>query len=305
MDLLLHGNDLRLTNGWVQSVLHLFLELILPLPEQDLLLSIDDVNQNVTLLLLKLGDRILELDRLVLHLLEFLLEFHLNVEVVVSQLLLTLVVLVDHIIELVHFEHLVLLGYLELSDLLVVSLDVVVDANFLLLKDRLLGSQVVIVSGDLSPLLLALDKSDLVRDPVLLHIGGFIIDLLHLLLNIVAMVLIGSLEIVTVAAALQLGALSVQTIDLQCFLLNLEETLFDVLLDSLHVLLFLLELANQIFKLLLKNFVLSSSVQVIKTDTRDLISVVLNLDLLLRDVFVRHFSLLEKVSRGLLDGLLL
>ena len=305
MDLLLHGNDLRLTNGWVQSVLHLFLKLVLPLPEQDLLLSIDDVNQNVTLLLLKLGDRILELDRLVLHLLEFLLEFHLNVEVVVSQLLLTLVVLVDHIIELVHFEHLVLLGYLELSDLLVVSLDVVVDANFLLLKDRLFGSQVVIVSGDLSPLLLALDKSDLVRDPVLLHIGGFIIDLLHLLLNIVAMVLIGSLEIVTVAAALQLGALSVQTIDLQCFLLNLEETLFDVLLDSLHVLLFLLELANQIFKLLLKNFVLSSSVQVIKTDTRDLISVVLNLDLLLRDVFVRHFSLLEKVSRGLLDGLLL
>ena len=267
VDLLLHGDDLRLTDCWVQSVLHLFLELVLSLPEQDLLFGIDDVNQDIALLLLQLSDLILELDRLVLHLFELLLEFHLNVEVVVGQLLLTLVVLVDHVIELVHLKDLVLLGDLELSDLLVVSLDVVVDANLLLLKDRLLGSQVVIVSGHLSLFLLALDERDLVRDPVLLHIGGFIVDLLHLLLDIVAMVLVGSLEVFAVAAALQLRALPVQAIDFECLLLNLEQTFLDVLLNSLHVLLFFFELTNKVFELLLKNFVLSRSVQVIQADT--------------------------------------
>lgn len=59
MDFLLHGNDLSLTDGRVQSILHLFLKLILALPQKDLLLSVDDVNENVTLLLLKLGDLVL------------------------------------------------------------------------------------------------------------------------------------------------------------------------------------------------------------------------------------------------------
>ena len=59
MNFLLHGNDLSLTDGRVQSILHLFLKLILALPQKDLLLSVDDVNENVTLLLLKLGDLVL------------------------------------------------------------------------------------------------------------------------------------------------------------------------------------------------------------------------------------------------------
>ena len=135
MDLLLHGDDLSLTDGWVKSVLHLFLELILALPEKDLLLSLDNLNQNVTLLLLELGDLVLELDRLVLHLLQLLLELHLDVEVVGCELLLATIVLVDLAVELVHLKDLVLLGHLQLSDLLVVVLNLGVNSDFLLIKD--------------------------------------------------------------------------------------------------------------------------------------------------------------------------
>ena len=59
MDFLLHGDDLSLTDGRVKSILHLFLKLVLALPQKDLLLSVDDVNENVTLLLLKLRDLVL------------------------------------------------------------------------------------------------------------------------------------------------------------------------------------------------------------------------------------------------------
>ena len=305
MDLLLHGDDLSLTNGWVQSILHLFFKLVLALPEQNLLLSINDVNQDVTLLLLELRDLVLQLDGLVLHLLELLLELHLDVEVVVGELLLPLVVLVDHIVQLVHLEDLVLLGNLQLSDLLVVRLDVVVDADLLLLQDGLLSPEVVVLRRDLGLFFLALDQSNLVGDPVLLHVGRLVVHLLHLLLNVVAVVLVWTLEVIAVTAALKLSALPVQTIDLESLLLNLEESLLDLLLDLLDVFLLFLELTDQVLKLSLEHLVLGRSVQVIKTDTRDLISVVLNLDLLLGDVLVGHLCLLEQISRGFLNRLLL
>ena len=62
MDFLLHGDNFSLTDGRVKSILHLFLELVLAFPQKDLLLSIDDVNENVTLLLLKLSDLVLQLN---------------------------------------------------------------------------------------------------------------------------------------------------------------------------------------------------------------------------------------------------
>ena len=69
MNFLLHGDDLSLTNGWVEGILHLFFKLVLALPKKNLLLSIDDVYENITLLLLQLSDLVLKFDRLVLHLL--------------------------------------------------------------------------------------------------------------------------------------------------------------------------------------------------------------------------------------------
>ena len=78
-----------------------------------------------------------------------------------------------------------------------------------------------------------------------------------------------------------------------------------MLFDLLDVFLLFLELTDQVLKLSLEHLVLGRSVQVIKTDTRDLVSVVLNLDLLLGDVLVGHLCLLEQISRGFLNRLLL
>ena len=197
MDLFFHSNDLSLSYSWIESVLHLFLKLILAFPKEDLLLSFDDLNQDVTLLLLALGDLVLELDRLVFHLLQLLLKLHLDVEVIISKLLLALIVLIDEIIELIHLEDLVLLGDFELSDLLVVALDLGIYSDFLLVEDRLLGAEVIILAVDFVLLFLALDELDLVGDPVLLDVGCLVVDLLDLLLDVVAVVLDRADELVT------------------------------------------------------------------------------------------------------------
>lgn len=131
--------------------------MVLTFPQEDLLFSLDDFNQDITFLFLKLGDLVLEFDRLVLHLLELLFEFHLDVKVVIGELLLMLIVLVDQVIELVHFEDLVLLGDFQLSNLLVVTFNRGINADFLLIEDRFLGTQVVVVAIDAVSLTLALD----------------------------------------------------------------------------------------------------------------------------------------------------
>lgn len=135
MDFLLHGDNLSLADGRVQSILHLFLELILALPQKDLLLSIDDVNENVTLLLLKLGNLVLQLNGLVFHLLELLLELHLDVEVVVCELLLSFIVLVDQVVKLVHLEDLIFLSDLKISNFLAVAIDLRIDSDLFLVQD--------------------------------------------------------------------------------------------------------------------------------------------------------------------------
>ena len=235
MNLFLHGDDLRLTNSWVKSVLHLFLKLILALPEKDLLFGLNNFDQDVTLLLFELGDLVLELDRLILHLLELLLELHLDVEVVSRELLLATVVLVNLTVELVHLEDLVLLGHLQLSDLLVVVLDFRIDSNFLLVEDRFLGAQVIILTVNLRLLLLALNKLNLVRDPVLLNVGRVIVDFLDLLLDVVTVVFDGSDELITISTALKVGTLTVQTIDLKGLLLDVQQSALDLLLNILDI----------------------------------------------------------------------
>ena len=244
MDFLLHGDDLSLTNGWVKSVLHLFLKLILAFPEEDLLFGLDNFDQDITLLLFELGDLVLKLDRLILHLLKLLLELHLDVEVVSRELLLATVVLIDLAVELVHLEDLVLLGHFQLSDLLVVALDLRVDSNFLLVKDGFLSSQIVVLAINLALLLLALDKLDLVGDPVLLNVGCVIIDFLDLLLDVVTVVFDGSNELITITTALKVGTLTVQTIDLKGLLLDVQQSALDLLLNILDISLLRLQLID-------------------------------------------------------------
>lgn len=59
-----------------------------------------------------------------------------------------LVVLVDQVIELVHFENLILLGDVQFSNLLVVTFNRGINADFLLIEDRFLGAQVIVVAID-------------------------------------------------------------------------------------------------------------------------------------------------------------
>jgi len=63
--------------------LHLFFELDLPLPEQDLAFGFYDLGEDICLLLLEVGDVVFKLDALILELLEFLLELVFNIEVIV------------------------------------------------------------------------------------------------------------------------------------------------------------------------------------------------------------------------------
>lgn len=305
VDLFLHRDDLGLSNRWVESVLHLFLELVLPLPEKDLLLSLDHIDDDVRLLLLELGDLVLNLDGLVLHLLELLLELHFNVEIVIRQLLLLLVVLENQVVQLVHLEDLVLLGYFELTDSFVVTFHLTVDPNFLLIKDGLLRAETVVVTVNPVLVFLLLDELDLVRDPVLLHVGRLIVHLLDLLLDVVAMVLDWADILVSISTALQVSALSIQSVHLQGLLLDSQQASLDVLLDLLHVTLLLLKLGDQVFELFLEDVILCGRVEVVEADTGDFIGVIFNVDFFLRDVLVGDFSLLEEIGGGLLDSLLL
>ena len=160
-----------------------------------------------------------------------------------------------------------------------------------------MGAKAVVGTVDIVLCLLLLDELDLVRDPVFLHVSGLVIDFLDLLLDVVTMVLDGANVLITITTTSKVSTLTVETINLQCLLLDPQQTCLDVLLNLLNITLFFLELRDQILKLLLKNFVLSCGVQVIKTNSGDFIGVVLNVNLFLRDVLVGCLGLLVEVSR--------
>ena len=139
---------------------------------------------------------------------------------------------------------------------------------------------------------MAFDQLDLVGDPVLLNISCLVIDLLYLLLNVVTMVLDWANEFITITSSLQVGALTVQSIDLKCLLLDSQESRLDLFLDLLHVSLLLLELTDEIIELSLEHIVLRGRIQVIETNTRDFICVVFDFNLLLGDVLIGNLCLL-------------
>lgn len=139
---------------------------------------------------------------------------------------------------------------------------------------------------------MAFDQLDLVGDPVLLNISCLVIDLLYLLLNVVTMILDWANEFITITSSLQVGALTVQSIDLKCLLLDSQESRLDLFLDLLHVSLLLLELTDEIIELSLEHIVLRGRIQVIETNTRDFIGVVFDFNLLLGDVLIGNLCLL-------------
>lgn len=52
VNFLLHGDNFSLTNGWIQSILHLFFKLDFSFPEKNLSLSFNDFSEDVSFLLL-------------------------------------------------------------------------------------------------------------------------------------------------------------------------------------------------------------------------------------------------------------
>ena len=175
-------------------------------------------------------------------------------------------------------------------------LDLRIDSNFLLVEDRFLGAQVIILTVNLRLLLLALNKLNLVRDPVLLNVGRVIVDFLDLLLDVVTVVFDGSDELIAITTALKVGALTVQTIDLEGFLLDIQESALDLFLNVLDIGLLRLQLIDEVVELLLENLILRSRVEVVEANTRDLIGIVLDLNLFLGDVLVGDLRLLEEIG---------
>ena len=227
-------------------------------------------------------DLVLKSDRLVFELFKLLFELHLDVKVRVQKLDTSLLILELGHIELVHIVGLVLLGDFELSDGLQVALNFVVDTKFLLVQDRLLIQEIIVLSIDVLLCLLLLDQVNLVLNPLLLNLSGVLLDFFNLLLEVVDLILKWSLILVSIATTTtKLSLLTVQMIDLQSLLLDLNVSLLDILLDLGYSLLLILELSDKIIKLLLKDLVLGLGVQIIELDTRDFVSIVLNLNFLI------------------------
>lgn len=177
-----------------------------------------------------------------------------------------------------------------------VRLNLTINADFFLIKNRLLSAKVVILRVHLGLISLLLDKLDLVCNPVLLDIGGLVVNLLDLFLDIVAVILDRANKLVAISLALQLGADSVQPVHFQCLFLNLEQAPLDGLFLLLDVLLLVSELVDQIIKFLAKGLVLCRGVEVIKTHAGNFIGVVFVLNFLLGDLLIGILGLLLQVS---------
>ena len=154
----------------------------------------------------------------------------------------------------------------------------------------------MVLAVNLRFVFLAFDQLDLVGDPVFLDISCLFINFLNLLLDVVSQVFGRAHEFIAVATSLQVGTLTVERVDLQSLLLDAEEALLDVLLNLLDIVLLFLELSFEIVELFLEDFILSGRVQVVKSNTRDFVRVVLDLNFLARDVLIGNLSLLEEVS---------
>jgi hypothetical protein len=259
-------------------------------------LSFDNFSKNVSLLLFKCGYLALKLDALIFELFQLLLELVFDVEIVISHFGLLSGILIVEVVELIHLEVEVLEGDLEGPDFFLVSLHGIVESQFLLLEDSLLGAETLAVSGDSGEGVLLLDQLSLVGDPLLLHLSNLIFHIIDFLLNVVLLGLEGTRILVLSILLLQLIQLTVQSVHTVLLLSYSNMALLDVSLKLFNFTLLILKLVDQIIKLLLKQLILRLSIEVIDTHTRDFISYVFNLDFLLRYLLIRDFSLLNQVS---------
>ena len=234
-------------------------------------------------------------DTFILKFLQFLFEFIFNIEVVILQFFLEVGVLVEQIVELVHLEIKVLFGDLEHSDLFLMTLDLVVESHLLLFEDRLSGSQLIAVGLDVHVVGLLLDEIGLVSNPLLLNVDDLVLKLLGLLKNVVLLSLHRTRVLVD-TSIFELSPDSVELIDSQLSLIDLVVSLLVVLLELLNFVLLLLELGDQVVQLFLEELVLLNTVEVIDSDSGDLIAEVLDFDLLLSDVLVSSLGLLQEIG---------
>jgi hypothetical protein len=186
-----------------------------------------------------------------------------------------------------------------------VSLHGIVESQFLLLEDSLLGAETLAVSGDSGEGVLLLDQLSLVGDPLLLHLSNLIFHIIDFLLNVILLGLEGTRILILSILLLKLIQLTVQSIHTVLLLGDCNMALLDVTLKLFYFTLFILKLVDQIIKLLLKQLILRLSIEVIDTHTRDFICYVFNLDFLLGYLLIRDFSLLNQVSTRLLNSFLL
>lgn len=257
MDFLSHGYDFGLTNCRVKRFLHLFFKSDLSFPEKNLAFSFNNFSKNFSLALLKFGNLVFKLNGLVFKFLKFLLELILNVEISIGEDFGAALVFVEEVVELVHFEVEVLEGDLQLADLLVVRLDVVVEADALLLEHRLAGAQLVNGALDLVHAGLLVNQLLLVGDPVLVGL----LDLLALVGNLLDHILQLDLQRAVVLLVVlpilgQLSELPVQAVHLQLALLDVIVLVLYVLLLASDLLFLLLELGDEVGELLLEQIVL-------------------------------------------------
>lgn len=243
MDFFLHGNNFCLTDCGVEVVLHFFLKLDLTLPEQNLSLCLHDFGENVGLLFLEVGNVVFKTDALVFELFELLFKLIFDVEVIIFKFDLEVVVLVEQVIQLVHFEVQVLLGHLQLSDFLLVTVDLRIQAQLLLLQNRLLGAQLLAVSGERHVGGLALNQVSLVRNPLFLNLNDFILELFSLLENVVLLCFQRS-GVLVHTCVLQLSPDTVELVDLELAFVDSVVALLNVLLELLDLVLFLLKLSD-------------------------------------------------------------
>ena len=95
---------------------------------------------------------------------------------------------VEEIVQLVHLEGLVLESDLKLSDPLVMCFNFRVESEFLLVKDRLFGQKVIIISSNPTFSLLLLDQFNLILNPLFLHLRNFLINLLDLFCDTITLI---------------------------------------------------------------------------------------------------------------------
>mmetsp|Transcript_90125 Transcript_90125/g.124422 ORF Transcript_90125/g.124422 Transcript_90125/m.124422 type:complete len:202 (-) Transcript_90125:1650-2255(-) len=187
MDFFSHGNDLSLTDGRVKSILHFFFKLDFTFPEKNLLLCLNNLSKNISLLLLELSNLVLKLNRFIFKLLKLLLKFILDVKVIVFKLFLLSSIVIEVIIKSIHLEVKVLESNVESNDFFLVTLNFIIKSQLLLLKNRLGCLELIAFGRDRSISILLLDQISLVLNPFFLHLSNFLFKLLDLFINVASL----------------------------------------------------------------------------------------------------------------------